>query len=47
MQKGGMMQKEKIIEERDDAEGRTIQNGGMKQEEDIIEGKDDVERRPL
>ena len=40
------MQKENILEGRDDAEGRTISKGGMKQEEDIIEGRDDVERRP-
>ena len=38
------MQKEDIVEGRDDAEGRTIQKGGMMQKEGIIEGRDEVER---
>ena len=38
-----MMQKEDIINTRDDAEGRELEKGGMMQEEDIIEGGDDAD----
>ena len=42
-----MMQKEDIINTRDDTERRELEKGGMMQEEHILEGGDDAEGRTL